>query len=73
MDANPWQAQHAERETVFQDGDSGLAAALVANEYQGAPNAVTCECGGTAHYKATIGCMKCTRCGELYFSDGEKV
>jgi hypothetical protein len=73
---NPWQEQHAAAETVFQDGDSRMAASIVANEYIGAPGPLPCDpaqggCGGTAHYKATIGARKCTSCGALWDSEGK--
>lgn len=70
-DTNPWIAAHVAAETHFQEGNRGLAAALVANEYAGADPPVPCRCGGHAHYKATIGAHKCPGCGALYNSHGD--
>ncbi len=72
MTQNPWQEQHAAREAAFQDTPA-IARAVVANEYLGAPDAVPCDCGGQAHYKATIGAMKCTSCGALFDTQGDPI
>jgi hypothetical protein len=75
MTYNPWQEQHAEREVAFQD-NSHTARAVVDNEYRDAPKEVPCltpGCAGLAFYKATIGAMKCTRCGALYHTNGDPI
>lgn len=74
MANNPWIEGHIAAETHFQDGDRGLAAAIVRNEYAGADPPVECpqdNCDGTAWYKATIGAHKCTTCGGLCDSNGD--
>lgn len=73
---NPWHEQHAQAETEMQEGDAGLAQALVANEYRDAPREFPCNtpgCIGFAFYKATIGAMKCTSCGALYHTNQERI
>lgn len=67
---NPYIEEHVQREAAF---SGPCARSLVENEYAGAPAPVPCTCGGTAFYKATIGAMKCTSCGALYFDDGDPV
>lgn len=70
---NPFIEEHVRREVPFADGDYRSARAIVESEYANAPDPVPCRCGGTAFYKATIGAMKCTSCGDLYFADGDPV
>lgn len=70
---NPWQAQHRADEMAYTGGEYSRARANAAVdfEYEGAPEAVDCTCGGKAFYKATIGAMKCTTCGDLYNTHGD--
>lgn len=64
---NPWIEGHLAAERQM-----GGTEAAVLSEYIDAPEAVPCtKCNGTAHYKATIGCMKCTQCGALHYADGD--
>lgn len=67
MATNPWAVKHATDEARL-GGDPAVALL----EYDGV-EALECDCGGTAHYKATIGCLKCTTCGTLYWVNGEKL
>lgn len=64
---NPWIAAHIDAEV----NDFGGRADVVIGEYAEAGGPVPCRCGGQAFYKATIGVHKCTRCGDLYYEDGE--
>lgn len=61
---NPWQARHAADETVFQGGNSRLAAQIVAGEYAGTEEYDTdCgKCGSAAYYRATVGAVMCPNC-----------
>lgn len=73
MTENPWIADAIRNETDLQDGDHELAERLVRMEYESTPEPARCKCGGSAHYKATIGCLKCTDCGRLYHTNGEEI
>jgi hypothetical protein len=66
MPTNPFIEQHIQAETVF-TGDRKVAERNVQMEYHGEPSAVHegCPDQGTFFYKATIGCWKCTGCGDL--------
>lgn len=75
---NPWIEPHIIGETDYhrhlgRRGARAMAEKLVIFEYQGAPDPIDCDCGEKAYYKATIGVLKCTSCGELYHADGEKI
>lgn len=67
---NPYVEEHVQAELAF---DPMNARHIVESEYANAPDPIPCTCGGTAFYKATIGAMKCTTCGALYFGDGDPV
>jgi hypothetical protein len=69
-----WTEGQVQAEVPFHD-DPALARAVVEAEYADCPPPIACpHCGsGTAHYKATIGAMKCTTCGELAWEDGEPI
>lgn len=73
--SNPWVEQHMQGEMDFTgDGYSRrMARRLVLSEYAGAPEAVPCECGGQAHYRATVGAMMCPDCRALYHCNGEAI
>lgn len=65
---NPWQDQHAAHEVEFYTGGgytARMARQVVAGEYASAPAPVPCDCGGTLHYKATVGALVCPTCGEV--------
>jgi len=69
---NPYIEQHIANEAIF-TGNADEARRIVEMEYSFGGEPVDCECGGKAHYKATIGVMKCVDCGELYHSNGMPV
>lgn len=75
MTTNPYIADHLAAEVDFQEGNRDVAERLVAFEYADAGGPVPCGCsdGALAYYKATIGVHKCTRCGDLYYEDGERL
>lgn len=71
---NPWIAGHVAGEMNFyEEGEisSSTVRSMVEQEHAGI-EPVPCDCGGTAHYKATIGAMKCPDCGGLYDTQGGK-
>lgn len=72
---NPWIAQHIAAEQEYCGGGYSRreAARRVRWEYESAPDPVECECGGHAHYRATVGAMKCPSCGRLYRANGQPV
>jgi ribosomal protein L37AE/L43A len=78
MRDNPWVQVHVDAETAFQ-AEHGrragqVARALVEGEYAGAPDATECGgCGGTAHYRATVGAMMCPDCRWMAHEDGTPI
>ena len=73
MNDNPWVEMHVSAETDFQEGNSRLARQLVMNEYSGAPEPIPCECGGTMHYRATVGVLMCPDCRNMAHGNGEPI
>lgn len=73
MTHNPWKDLHVDAETDYQEGDRRLASALVEMEYRGAPESRKCPCGGTLHWRATVGSMMCPDCRRSESSNGLKV
>lgn len=63
-----WMQGHIEAEVRM-----GGSIAAVRSEYQDCPAPVPCLCGGQAHYRATIGGMKCLSCSSLYWADGDLI
>lgn len=74
-EANPWAGVHLSDELRGAETPAERARArrAVAAEYAGAPGPLDCECGQKAHYRATIGAMKCPHCGALYRCGGGRV
>jgi ribosomal protein L37AE/L43A len=72
---NPYMAQHLAYEMRHTGGEYTAAKArqAVMGEYAHGPAPMPCPCGGTAHYRATVGVRKCTDCGTLYRGTGERV
>jgi ribosomal protein L37AE/L43A len=72
---NPWIDQHLAGEMEHTGGEYTRAKArsVVMGEYAHGPKPMPCECGGTAHYRATVGVRKCPDCGALYRGNGVRV
>jgi hypothetical protein len=74
---NPWVAAHVDAEVVYQRhfGRHARAVAerLVALENMGAPEPLPCDCGGTAHFRATVGVRMCPDCRAMYHGNGDRV
>lgn len=65
MKHNPWKIEALSRACQFNPEDIENVYA----EYEVRPYpAETCECGGQAHYKHSIGTFKCIDCGSLQLS-----
>lgn len=75
MVTNPYVDRHLSDEMMHVGGEYTARAArdVVLGEYANGPAPVPCECGGTAHYKATVGVLICPDCGEMYHGNGEPV
>lgn len=72
--SNPWQELHTLGESAYTDDEytDSMAREVVANEYRDTDQCATeCPCGGTLHYKATIGALKCPDCGQLADINGD--
>jgi hypothetical protein len=73
---NPWKDLHTDAETEYQGGNRRLAVAAVNTEYLGTPGPRPCPadgCGGTLHWRATVGSMMCPDCRRSESSNGVKV
>jgi ribosomal protein L37AE/L43A len=74
LSQNPWYEQHVRDEKEF---SSHLRLAtvrrIVADEFNRGDEPMPCECGGTAHYRATIGVRMCPDCRAMYHGNGDKV
>lgn len=77
MTTNPWIARHVAAETVYQEHfgqhAGAVARQLVGLEYAGCPEPMPCECGGTAHFRATVGVRMCPDCRAMYRGNGDRV
>lgn len=75
MNNNPWMQPHIDAELRSTGGGytRRMAIAAVRREYQGAPDPMPCECGGQAHYRATVGARMCPDCRALYHHNGKRV
>lgn len=72
---NPWKAKHLELERRFADPTNPFELAwaekAVDGEYAGMDAyARPCPCGGTMHYRATVGALQCPDCRELAHTNG---
>lgn len=72
---NPWMNLHMAAEMEHTGGEYTRAKArsAVQAEFDRGPAPMPCECGGTAHYRATVGVRKCPDCGTMYRGNGVKV
>lgn len=65
---NPWRDIHEQGEMDYTGGEytRRIARQLVANEYRDTDRmAEPCECGGTCHWRATVGARICPSCGTM--------
>ena len=64
---NPWLTLDIDR--AFQYSERGTARSefiLTVLAYVGCAEPIPCECGKTAHYRATVGCVICPSCRAMY-------
>lgn len=62
---NPWKAQHMVAEMDYTGGEytRRIAKSMVDREYANTDElAEKCDCGGTCHWRATVGARQCTSC-----------
>lgn len=65
---NPWRDAHRTAEMDYTGGEytRSKARQMVDNEYHNTDQlAEPCECGGTCHWKATVGARICPSCGRM--------